>query len=105
MIALKFALKELEPENVLVEGHHWRKLGEGEQAAYRLHVKLDSPDLTSALTNYEDDAGTLFNALGEFEWMERNNWNPQVGPSFLRSSTRTFLVQVARDIIADEAPI
>ena len=104
LIALKFALKELEPENVLVEGHHWRKVGDGEQTAFRLHVKLDSPELTSALTNYEEDAGTFFNALGEFEWMELNNYAPQVGPPFLRSTTRTFLVEVARDIIADQLP-
>ena len=101
LAALKFALKELEPENILVDGHDWRKIGEGEQTAFRLHLKLDSPDLTSALTNYEEDAGTFFNALGEFEWLELNNYDPQVGPSFLRSSSRTFLVEVARDIIAD----
>ncbi len=99
--ALKFALKELEPESVLLEGDDWRELGEGEQTAFRLHVRLDSPDLTSALTNYEKDAGTLFNALGEFEWIELNNYDPQVGPPLLRNTTRTFLVEVTRDLIAD----
>ena len=99
--AFKFALKELEPENLLVGAHDWRKLGEGEQTAYRLHVKLDSPDLDSALSNYEGDAGTMFNALGEFEWLEINRHNPQVGPPFLRTTTRTFLVEVARDLIPD----
>ena len=101
LAALKFALKELEPETVLVDGHDWLKLGEGEQTAFRLHVKLDTPELTSSLTNYEEDAGTLFNALGEFEWVELNNYEPQVGPPFLRHTTRTFLVEVARDLIAD----
>ena len=104
VIALKFALKELEPETVLVSGDDWRKLGEGEQAAYRLHVKLDSPELSSALTNYEEDAGTLFDALGEFEWIELNDYDPQVGPPYLRNTTRTFLVEVARDLIADTPP-
>jgi hypothetical protein len=101
LAALKFALKELEPENLLVTAHDWRKVGEGEQTGYRLHVKLDSPELDSALTNYEEDAGTLFNALGEFEWLELNPYNPQVGPPFLRTTTRTFLVEVARDLIPD----
>ena len=101
LIALKFALKELDPENVLADGDDWRKIGEGEQTAFRLHVKLDSPELTSALTNYEEDAGTFFNALGEFEWMELNDYDPQVGPPFLRNTTRTFMVEVARDLIAD----
>jgi hypothetical protein len=64
-------------------------------------VKLDSPDLDSALSNYEGDAGTMFNALGEFEWLEINRHNPQVGPPFLRTTTRTFMVEVARDLIPD----
>ena len=64
-------------------------------------MKLDSPELTSALTNYEEDAGTFFNALGEFEWIALNNYEPQVGPPFLRNTTRTFLVEVARDLIPD----
>jgi hypothetical protein len=101
LAALRFALKEVEPENILVDGHDWRKVGEGEQTAFRLHVKLDSPELTAALTNYEADAGTLFNALGEFEWIALNNYEPQVGPPFLRNTTRTFLVEVARDLIPD----
>ena len=51
--------------------------------------------------DYEEDAGTLFNALGVFEWVALNNYEPQVGPPFLRTTTRTFLVEVARDLIPD----
>ena len=99
LTGLKFALKELEPENIIVESDAWTPVGAGTEASYRMCVHVDSDDLRSALTNYEDDQATQFLALGEFEWTERNAYEPKVGPDVLRSSTRTFGVMLPRDLI------
>ena len=98
---IKFALKELEPENVLVASNAWTPVGAGDDASYRMFVHVDSDELRGALTNYEDDQATQFLALGEFEWIERNTYQPKVGPDILRSSTRTFGVMLPRDLIAN----
>jgi hypothetical protein len=98
---LKFALKELEPENVLVASDAWTPVGAGDDASFRMFVHVDSDELRGALTNYEDDQATQFLALGEFEWIERNTYQPKVGPNLLRSSTRTFGVMLPRDLIAN----
>ena len=99
LAGLKFALKELEPENVIVASDAWTPVGAGAEASYRMCVHVDSDELRSALTNYEDDQATQFLALGEFEWIERNTYEPKVGPDKLRSSTRTFGVMLPRDLI------
>lgn len=101
LIGLKFALKELEPENVLLASDAWTPVGAGGEASYRMFVHVDSDDLRGALTNYEDDQATQFLALGEFEWTEQNSYEPKVGPNVLRSSTRTFGVMLPRDLIAN----
>ena len=98
---IKFALKELEPENVLVASNAWTPVGAGDDASYRMFVHVDSDELRGALTNYEGDQATQFLALGEFEWIERNTYEPKVGPDILRTSTRTFGVMLPRDLIAN----
>src|SRR5205085_4704557 len=55
LAGLKFALKELEPENVIVASDAWTPVGAGVEASYRMCVHVDSDELRSALTNYEDD--------------------------------------------------
>ena len=97
---IKFALKELEPENVLVASNAWTPVGAGAEASFRMFVHVDSDELRGALTNYENDQATQFLALGEFEWIERNTYQPKVGPDILRTSTRTFGVMLPRDLIA-----
>ena len=99
--SLKFALKELEPENVLVASDAWTPVGAGTEASYRMFVHVDSDELRGALSNYEDDTATQFLALDEFEWIEQNTYEPMVGPDLLRSSTRTFGVMLPRDLIAN----
>ncbi len=101
LTGLKFALKELEPENVLVAGEVWGKAGAGDGTSYVLVVHIDSDELRGALTNHEDDQTTQFLALGEFEWTQDNELDPQIGPDVIRSSTRTFGVMLPRDLIAN----
>ena len=98
---LGFALKELEPENILVESSAWTPVGAGPAASYRIYIHVDSDDLRGVLTNYEDDQATEFLALGEIEWTEHNTYAPKIGPDLLRSSTRTFGVMLPRNLIPD----
>ncbi len=83
---IKFALKELEPENVLLASNAWTPVGAGDDASYRMFVNMDSDELRGALTDYEDDQAAQFLALGEFEWIDCNTYQPKVGPDTLRTS-------------------
>ena len=99
LVSLKFSLKELEPESVLVASSAWRQMNTGSDANYKLYTLCDSDLLSAALSDYEDDAGTTFPALAEFEWIERNPDEPAVGAPLLRTSSQTFIVEIDRDII------
>lgn len=105
MTSLKFALKEFEPETTIIEtdgaSNTWQTIGAGNDAAYRLWVKIDNDTLRGALSGYESDEETAFIALGEFEWTETNPTNPRIGPVTIRGSSRTFGVKVVRDLIAN----
>lgn len=99
--ALKFTLKQYEPEQSLLSGNLWQRVGEAESTSFQLFVNVESPALRGALTDYEKDEGTQFLALGEFEWTHENTTSPVIGTSTLRASTRTFGVLIPRDLIAN----
>ncbi len=105
LTSLKFALKQFEPETMVVtaiggvENTDWKKVGAGEATRYQLYVQLASPALDGALSDYENDTGTQFQALGEFEFIETNPFD--VGPVTLRHTTRTFPMEAVRDLIPD----
>ncbi|MHA3773674.1 Ig domain-containing protein [Verrucomicrobiota bacterium sgz303538] len=105
LTALKFALKEFEPEATLIEtdgtAASWQQIGSGNDAAYRIYAKIDGDALRGALSNYEDDEATTFLALGEFEWMESNPTTPRIGPATIRGSSRTYGITLTRDLIAN----
>jgi hypothetical protein len=67
-----------------------------------------SDALAAALTNYEDDAGTKFNALCEIEWKQTitdyfGTHTPHEDTDDLNlvSSSKTFLVTIERDLVAN----
>jgi hypothetical protein len=105
---LYFALKELEPESVVqlgggaptgVDGTPMVKTGTGADAVYIIAVKFDDAKIKSALSSYEDDAGTEFIGLGELTWSEPNpTTTPRVGSASLVRSSQTFFVRVVRDL-------
>jgi hypothetical protein len=98
---IKFTLKELEPEGNLVTSTAFARLGHGgESASWLVYTLLDSPKLRAALTNYEDDEATQFPALAEIEWVENNTLStPVIGPATIRTSSRTFLIMLSRELI------
>ncbi len=102
LTALKFALKEIEPETTLIEGGEFVKVGTGATASFRMYLHMDAEEIRAALGNYEEDQGTQFVALGEFEWKQENTLEPQVGPDELVGSSRTFGVMLVRDLITNE---
>ena len=102
LASLKFGLKEIEPENLLLTGNVWSKSGDLELARYKLHVHFASDALAAALSNYEADFGTFFTGLGEFEWVENTpSPIPSGWPVTLRATTRTVPIGIVRDLIPD----
>lgn len=99
LVELKFALKELEPEDTVLSGGQIVKVGVGAGASYRMYVSADNDALRAALENNEDDVSTQFIALAEFQWKETNTILPQLGPPITVGSSRTFGVMVVRDLI------
>jgi hypothetical protein len=98
LATLQLGFKEFEPDPILVVGSAFVKSGSGSGTVYQLYVKIDSTALTAALSNYEADSGTQFDAICEIEWQEPNASG--VGPVTLRRSTVPFLMPVARNINA-----
>src|SRR5262249_11130867 len=96
---LKLTLKEFEPDPVVGQGDVFLKVGTGVSTAYLHYTKIDSARAKSALSNYEDDSGTYFYALAEFEVTYTNEW--EIGPSSIVRSTKTFLIRVDRDLTAN----
>jgi hypothetical protein len=98
LTSLKFAVKELEPESVLVlSTPTFEKQGTGSNAGFLLHVKFNGDLLASSLSNYEEEGGTFFDALAELEWVQTNT--ETIGPVELRRSSATFRVRIERDLI------
>ena len=92
--ALWFAIKELDTEAILLESNVWEKIGTGENTSFRLRATLTSTAIDSALSNYEEDTGTKFTALSEFEW-----YAPALlGGGTSVTSTQTFPLEIVREI-------
>lgn len=97
--SLSIAIKELEPDSRIVLGEEFKKFGAGSGAYYGLYADLSAAAVLTALSNYEADQGTAFEALAEIEWQEENpEFAGGFGPEFLRFTTRDFLITLARDM-------
>lgn len=107
--SLSFGLKQRETEDLLVlgggaptgaDGTPMEKTGSGTTTTYILAVDLDDEDLDGALLDVENDDGTKFTALAEFQWVETNPTSGnRVGPATLTRTSQTFPVEVVRDLI------
>lgn len=92
--SLFFAIKELDSESILMSSSTWEKIGTGENTSYRLRATLTDAKIDSALSNYEEDTGTKFTALSEFEW-----YAPALlGGGTSVSSSQTFPLEIVREI-------
>ncbi|MDR3405602.1 MAG: hypothetical protein P4L99_24110 [Chthoniobacter sp.] len=96
--AMKLVLKELEPENQVVVSDLSTKIGSGDGTSYLVHAKFDSAALAASLSNYEQDSGTFYNALAEIELTFGNPTYGAFGPEFLVRTSRTFTIQIERDL-------
>ncbi len=97
--ALKWTLKELETEAQLVTSTAFDQVGSGANTRYRVLAQMAGDALKNALGNYEDDAGTEFSGLCEFEWSE--TIDSLGGTTSARFTSRTFRAEAARDLIAN----
>ena len=97
--ALNFALKEFEPDVTLVVGNTFLSLGTGAiSPKYQLYMQLDSTAMKAAISSYEQDKGTFFNAVCEVEWQESNSNYPTFGPQYIRRSSQLFNLPIYRNV-------
>lgn len=102
LASLKFGLKEVDPDNLILETTTWAKTGSGTDARYRIPITFTGDAMESTLSNYEGDQATYFAALGEIEWVENAATPIPAGfPATMRGSSKTFFVGVIRDLIPD----
>jgi hypothetical protein len=94
---LKLVLKEYEPENQVVMSDGSVQVGTGDNSSLLVHAKFDGDTLADSLEDYEEDTGTSYNALAEFELTFPNPGYAIGGETFVRTSP-TFLIQIARDL-------
>lgn len=101
--SIKFAFKELETEAVIfesggMEGTDWSRSAEvGAGAVYYVPVAAVGPLAAAALSNYEKDEGTEFDALCEIEL--QISITPVGGVDTLVISSNSFRVRLARDLV------
>lgn len=99
LVSLKLAIKEYEPERIVLQSTSFASYGAGDNASYVVHVKLENSALKSILSNYEDDTATEVVVLAELEMVETNPTVPLVGPATIRTTSLTFRIRIPRDII------
>ncbi|TSA32133.1 MAG: hypothetical protein D4R65_10060 [Verrucomicrobiaceae bacterium] len=100
--SIKIAFKEFESEAVLFEAGglattDWAKSGSGASAYFQVPVTVTSSALAAALSNYEAEAGTKFNAICEIEW--KQTITAVGGITELVASTKTFTTTIERDLV------
>jgi len=109
LTSLKFAFKEIESEGVLFTAggaalattgltvSNFAKVGSGATAYFQVLVTASGDALVAALSNYEADGGTKFNALFEAEW--KQDVTAGGGTAALVASSKTKRVTIERDLI------
>lgn len=94
---LKLVIKELEPESQVVVSDAAAQFGTGAGNSYLIHSKFNGDKLTSSLSNYEQDAGTYYDALAEFEITYASPYGT-FGPDTLHRTSKTFRIRIERDL-------
>jgi hypothetical protein len=92
--AFQIVLKEFEPDAQIITGTAFSQLGTGDGTNYLLYCHVDGNALEAALSNYEKNPGTLFNALAEVQLTYANAFG--IGPGSLVLPSRTFLIEIDR---------
>lgn len=92
---LKVTLKELEPDQNIATSTAMSSLGGG---VFLVYMKLKGDGVDAALSNHEGDAGTSFEALGEFTWLATHGLG--IGPTSARGTSRTFRAEIVRDLLS-----
>lgn len=103
MISVDAALKRFEPEAILAESDGvFYPVGEGGGRFYVLDLPLPAAGLNAALSDEEDDAGTLADFLFEFA-LAWNYWppgtdpeDPEAEPRVIRRKCQTVKFRVER---------
>lgn len=98
MSVILFGLKEFEPEGMLdVSDGSYETIGEWDDTRYRIICKIEAAKVEAALSNYEDDSGTWFDALCEIQWTQIVM--VQGEPQALTRTSQTFLLRIFREMI------
>lgn len=94
---LVLVLKQYEPDGQIVVSDASVEVGTGDSSSLLLHAKFNGNALAAALSNYEQDAGTFFPALAEFE-LTFPNPGYSIGPDTFVRTSPTFTIQIERDL-------
>jgi len=96
---MKFTVKDLETNTVLLEKDLFAAGSTGATAYYQMPVEFDSTALTNALAESEADDGSSSVILkAEIQWTQTVSID---GVTTLRITTQTFLLQIDRDYASD----
>ncbi|EDY16673.1 hypothetical protein CfE428DRAFT_5786 [Chthoniobacter flavus Ellin428] len=95
--ACLMVVKEVEPDAKIEISTNSQKIGTGDANSILIYIKLNGSSLAGALSNYEDDKGTILNALVEIELTYPNPYFAST-PATLRRTSKTFTIQIERDL-------
>ena len=98
---VKMNIREFDQETILVESSGTVEfIGTTDKPRYRIFVDLDdAPALLSALSGYQSDFKTSFNAIAEIEWRV-DYLEPGAESAEVVRSSKTFRLAIDKDLIA-----
>ena len=106
LVALSIGVKEFEPDPlVLLNDGIFRRVGEYDTARFHIVCDLNNPSipggasLPGTLSDYEDDTGTGFDALGELQLACLHAPAEGMEMQIMNRSSRNFRFRIERDLV------
>ncbi|MGA0846325.1 MAG: Ig domain-containing protein [Luteolibacter sp.] len=92
-------IREFDGESVLVQSNGAIEIiGSSDRPRYRILVDLSTQELLNALSNYQGDYQTTFDAIAEIEWRVDYLEPGALADEVIRSS-KTFRIAIDRDLV------
>ena len=106
LVALTIGVKEFEPDPLIIlNDGAFRRSGDYDTTRFQVVVDLDNPNLPGGqslpgtLGDYEEDAGTGFDGLGEIQLTHLHAPVEGMAMQMLTRSSRNFTFRIERDVV------
>lgn len=100
IVLLNAGMREYDDEGLIyLNDGGFEKVGDYDSTRYTILLDFTAAEIASMLSNYEDGSGTYVFPLAEIEWTIQDVPPGGSDPELMVRSSRTFAIQMVRDII------